>query len=257
MLAAVLAALAAPMPSRGAVAAALRSPAVERLTVKVLAEHPHDPTSFTQGLLFKDGLLYESTGLYGQSALLAVDPASGAAVRRVDLPADVFGEGLALAGDRLVQLTWREGKAFAYSRGDFSRLAEYEISDEGWGLTYDGKRFWQSDGSAVLRQRDPITFRTVAKVAVTQDGTPRANLNELEWVDGVLYANVWMSDDIVRIDPKSGRVTAVIDASGLLASAERAGVDVLNGIAYNPTKRIFYLTGKHWPKLFEVVFVRR
>ncbi len=241
----------------GSAATALRPPALARLRVKVLAEHPHDRSSFTQGLLFADGKLYESTGLSGESALLAVDLMSGTAARRVDLAPDVFGEGLALAGDRLVQLTWREGKAYVYSRRDFSRLAEWELNGEGWGLTFDGKRFWQSDGSSTLRVRDASTFREVGKVQVTQDGTPREDLNELEWVNGEIYANVWTTDDIVRIDPASGRVTAVIDASGLLTPSERAAADVLNGIAYDPAKRVFYITGKHWPKLFEVVFVPR
>lgn len=254
---AVAAALVAGATALPTPAPTARGPAVERLAVGVLAERPHDPRSFTQGLLFHDGLLYESVGQYRESALLAVDPASGAALRRVDLEPGLFGEGLALVGDRLVQLTWREGRALVYRRADFAKLAELRYSGEGWGLTFDGRRLIQSDGSATLRWRDPVSFAVTGALRVTVDGQPRDNLNELEWAEGAIYANVWMSDEIVRIDPASGRVTAVIDASGLLTPAERGAADVLNGIAYDPARRVFYLTGKHWPKLFEAVFVPR
>lgn len=230
---------------------------VERDAVRVVATWPHDTASFTQGLVWDGTALLESTGQYGASALLRVEKESGAALRRVELPQAVFGEGLALAGDRLVQLSWREGRAFLYRAADFGALGELSYAGEGWGLTYDGRHLWMSDGSDTLTVRDPATLAVVARRRVTLDGRGRDYLNELEWVGGKIFANVWQSDEILRIDPVSGRVEAVIDAAGLLAPQERAGTDVLNGIAYDPAKKTFLLTGKLWPKLFEVTFERR
>jgi len=229
---------------------------VEHLAVQVVAVWPHDPTSFTQGLVWDGRNLLESVGQYGSSALLRVERESGRALQRVDLDAHYFGEGLALAGDRVVQLTWREGKAFAYRAADFAPTDALSYAGEGWGLTFDGSRLWMSDGSDTLTVRDARTLAVVERRRITLDGRPRDYLNELEWVDGKLYANVWQSDEILRIDPASGRVEAVIDAGGLLSPQERAGTDVLNGIAYDPARKVFLLTGKLWPKLFEVTFGR-
>ncbi len=230
--------------------------AVERLAVHVVAVRPHDPASFTQGLIWDGRNLLESVGQYGTSALLRVELESGRALRRMELPPEIFGEGLALAGDRLVQLSWREGKAFFYGAAEFQSLGQATYTGEGWGLTFDGTRLWMSDGSDTLTVRDPRTLAVLERRRVTLDGRARDYLNELEWVDGRLYANVWQSDDILRIDPASGKVEAVIDAGGLLSPEERAATDVLNGIAYDPARKVFLITGKLWPKLFEVTFGR-
>jgi glutamine cyclotransferase len=229
----------------------------ERLKVQVLSVRPHDPQAFTQGLVWSRGKLYESAGMYGASSLREVDAATGAVQRRLDVPPGFFAEGLALVGDRLIQLTWREGSAFVYSVASFERVAELRYEGEGWGLCFDGRRLVMSDGSDRLTFRDPRTLAATGRVAVRLDGRPLPQLNELECVGREVYANVWQSDEIVRIDPESGRVTAVIAAGGLLAPEERAKADVLNGIAYDAAKKTFLITGKLWPKLFEVRFVPR
>lgn len=230
-------------------------PPVEHLKVKVLATRPHDPEAYTQGLLWHDGRLFESTGLYGHSSLREVKPETGEVLRSTPLPAKYFGEGLALVDDRLIQITWQEGVAFVYDLAKFDPRGQFSYTGEGWGLTYDGKRLIMSDGTDRLTFRDPVTFDSLGGVNVSQDGKPVLNVNELEWVDGVLYANVWQTDRILRIDPATGRVTAEIDASGLLSAKEAADAEVLNGIAWRPGTKTFYITGKRWPKMFEVVFV--
>jgi len=243
-------------PPAGAPAAPVQTPApaVEHLKVKVLATRPHDAHAYTQGLLWHAGRLYESTGLYGASSLREVEPETGEVLRSTPLPAKVFGEGLALVDDRLIQLTWKEGIAFVYGLARFDLRGQLAYTGEGWGLTWDGKRLIMSDGSDRLTFRDPATFDSLGGVNVAEGGQPVLDLNELEWVDGAVYANVWQTDRILRIDPATGRVTAEIDAAGLLSDAERAGAEVLNGIAWRPDTRTFYITGKKWPKLFEVVF---
>jgi len=229
----------------------------ELLKAKVLATFPHDPKAFTQGLVWYAGKLYESTGQYGSSSLREVAPKTGEVLRYLPLEPRYFGEGLALAGDRLIQLTWQEGTAFAYSRDGFAPRGTFGYSGEGWGLCYDGQRLVMSDGSDRLTFRDAQTFAPQGGVNVTLEGKPLLDLNELECVDGAVYANLWRRDEIVRLDPASGRVTAVVAAAGLLADADRPGTDVLNGIAYDPETKTFLITGKLWPKLFEVVFVPR
>jgi glutamine cyclotransferase len=220
--------------------------------VEIVAVLPHDPAAFTQGLVWAEGRLFESVGRYGRSALREVDPATGRVLREARLPRAEFGEGVALVGDRLLQLTWQEGRLHVWRRHDFAPLATLDYAGEGWGLAWDGRRLAQSDGSATLRFRDPETFRELARLDVTRDGRPVAYLNELEWAEGWLYANVWQSDEILRIDPASGEVVAAFDASALLTADERAAADVLNGIAYDPRRKLFLVTGKLWPKLFEV-----
>jgi glutamine cyclotransferase len=239
-------------------ASAMEQPApVERLRVEVVRVLPHDPAAFTQGLVWNGRTLYESTGLLGRSSLREVELETGRVLRRVSLPPDIFGEGLAQVGERLVQLSWQNGLALVWDAATFERRGEHRYAGEGWGLCYDGRRLVMSDGSSTLAFRDPATFAETSRLQVTHDNDPLANLNELECAGGSIYANVWQTDDIVRIDPASGRVTAHIDARGLLGPAERAGVDVLNGIAYRPETGTFLVTGKLWPKLFEVRFVPR
>lgn len=226
-----------------------------RLHVAVLATLPHDREAFTQGLVWENGSLYESTGLNGRSSLRLVDPASGVVQSVVALDSHFFGEGLALVRDRLIQLTWQEGVAFIYDRSSFERIGEFEYSGEGWGLCYDGAELVMSDGSSTLTFRDAETFGVRRTVAVTLNGMPVERLNELECVGDQVYANVWQTDLIVEIDSRSGRVTAAIDASGLLSPSERSATDVLNGIAYVPEREVFLITGKLWPHMFEVRFV--
>lgn len=234
-------------------AAAVRP--VEHLVVKVLSVRPHDATAFTQGLVWDHGTLYESAGLYGRSSLREVDPKTGAVRRQVSVPQGFFAEGLAQVGQRLIQLTWKEGVAFVYDVRTFEHAGELHYEGEGWGLCYDGHRLVMSDGSDRLTFRDPHTFAVVGSVAVRQEGMPVHELNELECVDGAVWSNVWQTDEILRIDPQSGQVTAVVDARNLLSPEERTYADVLNGIAWDAVAKTFLITGKLWPKMFEVRFV--
>jgi glutaminyl-peptide cyclotransferase len=220
----------------------------------IVAAHPHDTGAFTQGLLLHDGFFYESTGLFGQSTARRVEPSSGAVVLNVDLPPDVFGEGLALVGSELHQLTWLAGTAYVRDVTDLSVLRTNSYAGQGWGLCHDGARLVMSDGSSFLTFRDPATFAVVGAVEVTKDGIPQANLNELECVGQLVYANVFFTDSIVRIDPSTGVVLTEIDASGLLTPQEEQDADVLNGIAFDPSTDRFFLTGKLWPWVFEVEF---
>lgn len=223
--------------------------------IRILAVHPHDATAFTQGLLWHRGKLYESLGGYGRSRLREVELATGRVLREAALPHDQFGEGLALVGERLVQLTWREGVAHWWSLAEFEPLGVAHYAGEGWGLAFDGRALVQSDGSATLTVRSPDDLSVLRTVTVRRRDRLEAYLNELEWAEGFLYANLWQSDEIVRIDPDSGAVRAVFDASGLLDPAARESSDVLNGIAYDPESRRFFLTGKLWPQLFEVELI--
>ena len=225
------------------------------LRPQVLAELPHDPAAFTQGLEFgPDGALYEGTGVAGRSQLRELDPATGAVRRSVPLPGDLFGEGITVVGDRIWQLSWRDGVALEWDRARFVLLREVPLDGEGWGLCHDAGRLVRSDGSARLRFHDPWTFAETGSVTVTLDGEPVTELNELECVDGQVWANVWRTERIVRIDPADGAVTAVVDAAGLLDGPRRAGADVLNGIAATGPDE-FLLTGKYWPASFRVRFV--
>lgn len=228
---------------------------VERLAVKILAVHPHDPGAFTQGLVWDGGVLYESTGLYGKSSLRRVEPMTGEVLERRAVDPNLFAEGLARRGDRLLQLTWKAGIVLVYDLATLELIDEYGFNGQGWGLAHDGERLVMSDGTHRLTLRGVDDFRWQATVEVRLAGEPVENLNELEFAEGELYANVWGEERIVRIDPESGEVDAVIDASGLLTPAEKSRVDVLNGIAYDPVSKTFWLTGKFWPKMFQVVFV--
>lgn len=231
------------------------APPPERLRVRVVRRFPHDTGAFTQGLLWHAGHLYESTGLRGRSTLRKVDLETGEVVQRRSVERSHFGEGLARVDDRLIQLTWMRGVAHVWSVDGFEHLRTFEYEGEGWGLCHDGRNLVMSDGSARLTFRDPSTFRELRRVTVRQEGRAVGYLNELECVDGAIWANVWQREELLRIDPGSGRVTAVVDASGLLSEQERLGTDVLNGIAWIPERDRFVITGKLWPYLFEVELV--
>lgn len=228
----------------------------DRLHVQVVRSYPHDRAAFTQGLLLHGGRLYESTGLVGQSSLREVEVETGRVVRRTNVPPPIFAEGLTLFGDRLIQLTWQNGRALLYDRQSFAKQGELTYQGEGWGLCTTGDQLAMSNGSSSLTFRSPKDFSVLRTVTVALDGKPLDQLNELECAEGAIYANVWMRDLIVRIDAASGRVTQRIDASNLLSPMERQGVDVLNGIAYDGTDRTFLITGKLWPRLFRVRFVK-
>lgn len=224
---------------------------VPTLRPEVLAEQPHDRAAFTQGLELAAGSLYEGTGVAGASQLRELDPATGALRRAVPLPGALFGEGITVVGDRIWQLTWRDGVALEWDRASLRLLRQVPVVGEGWGLCHDGTRLVRSDGTDVLRFHDPATFAELGSVTVA--GEP-GQLNELECVDGQVWANVWPTDRLVRIDPAEGRTTAVVDAAGLLAEGRGAGAQVLNGIAAAGDGE-FLLTGKYWPTTFRVRFV--
>lgn len=219
---------------------------------RVLAEYPHDPGAFTQGLVHHDGWFYESTGLRGNSSLRRVAPATGTVDISVALPETEFGEGLALVGDRLIQLTWQEEVAHVYRLETFEPITDHAYTGEGWGLCFDGQQLIMTDGSDRLFFRDAASFELLGSQPVSDDGVSVEQLNELECVDGLVLANVWMTDRIAVIDPRMGQVLQWVDASGLLTQEEAASADVLNGVARDATSGRFYITGKLWPKLFEV-----
>lgn len=259
LLAALAAACAnkSPAPGPAKTGGAAPGEGVQQLRVQVVNSFPHDRASYTQGLVYAEGKLYESAGQYGQSSLRRVDLDSGRVEKLVPLPASVFAEGLARVGDELIQLSWKEERAFVWRLATFEPVREHSYRGEGWGLTLDpvGQRLVMSSGSSRLEFRDPKTFAVTGSVDVTRHGVPVANLNELEWWDGQVYANIWQTDLIVRINPASGAVTAVIEATDLLTRDERVGAEVLNGIAVVPERGTFFITGKLWPRLFEVRFV--
>lgn len=221
-----------------------------QLSWSVAGEFPHDPQAFTQGLLWRDGFLYESTGLEGKSSVRRVDPASGQVLQRFNLPPQVFGEGLAFLNGRFYSLTWQSKIGFVLDQ-NFKPIARFSYQNEGWGLTTDGTKLLQSDGTDVLTWRSPQNFASLGEIRVTRGGLPLQNLNELEWIRGYVWANVWQTDEIVVIDPKDGKVVAQLDLSGILKPSQRSGrEDVLNGIAYDPQSERVFVTGKKWPKLF-------
>lgn len=227
--------------------------AVEHLRYEVVAAHPHDPEAFTEGLLLDPaGRLFESVGRYKRSDVRTVDLVTGEVARRQENDPAHFGEGLALVGDRLIQLTWKEHTALFWAKDDLSPQGSATYDTEGWGLCYDGDRLVMSDGSARLTFRDPVTLAARGQVTVTRAGRPLPKLNELECVAGKVYANVWQTNAIVVIDPVTGQVTAELDLTDLLPKDQRAGADVLNGIAYKADSGTFLVTGKLWPTLFEL-----
>ncbi|HZP00084.1 MAG TPA: glutaminyl-peptide cyclotransferase [Terriglobia bacterium] len=223
-------------------------------TYQVVHSYPHDPKAFTQGLIFVDGHLYESDGLTGRSSLRMLDLATGNVLQKHDLPGDVFGEGLTDWGSTLIQLTWTSHKAFVYDRFSFSLQRTMPYEGEGWGLTHDDTQLILSDGTSFLRFLDPKSFRVTRRLRVTdQSGRPIDNLNELEYIGGEIYANVWQTDEIVRISPRTGKILGRIDLKGIIDKRELRGEGaVLNGIAYDAQAGRLFVTGKLWPKLFEI-----
>ncbi|MEO6816224.1 MAG: glutaminyl-peptide cyclotransferase [Edaphobacter sp.] len=222
---------------------------------RVMHIYPHDSSAFTQGLVMVDGMLYEGTGLNGRSSVRAVDLATGRVLQSVKVPSRYFGEGLTDWGGNLIELTWLAHRGFVYDRFSMRLVRTFKYKGEGWGLTHDGKNLIMSDGSPVLRFLDPVTFRVVRTLAVSDCGKPVKELNELEYIDGEIYANVWQTDRIGRISPATGEVEGWIDLSGLLGNEPKDGNAVLNGIAYDQKNDRLFVTGKLWPKLFEIKLV--
>ena len=259
-LAAALALAAPPAPAEAT--APTRAPAAPHAPAqvyghRVVASFPHDPEAFTQGLAFHRGRLFESVGEYGRSALREVDLASGRVLRERALADHLFGEGLAVAGGRLLQLTWRAGIGFIHATQDLAPLGEFRYAGEGWGLAGDGQRLAMSDGTAFLRWLDPGTLAEVGRVEVRDGAAPVAGLNELEFVHGRLYANVFPSHRIAIIDAQAGAVTGWLDLAGILPRVfRRAETDVLNGIAHDRESDRLFVTGKRWPRLFEIALVQ-
>jgi glutamine cyclotransferase len=221
---------------------------------KIVNTYPHDPQAFTQGLEFHDGYLYEGTGLKGKSSLRRVELRTGRVVQIHRLPSEYFGEGITILGDKIYQLTWQNGVCFVYDKRTFRQITQFRYDGEGWGLTNDGKHLIMSDGSEVITFRDPDTFAEVRKITVRAQGKPVKNLNELEYIEGEIWANIWYSDIIARIDPSTGIVKAWVDMEGLPVP-NRDIEAVLNGIAYDRQNKRIFVTGKNWSKLFEIELV--
>lgn len=225
---------------------------------KVINAFPHNDRFFTQGLLFHNGELYEGTGRNGQSALMHINLEDGSVIKRRALSSRYFGEGIAVAGDHIFQLTWRENMVFVYDVDSFEQVTSHYWPREGWGLTFDGEHLILSDGSDQLFFIDPATFQPVRQLAVRIQGRPVFQLNELEYINGEVWANVWMSQQLVRINPETGQVTAVVDLTGLVDQTQTGGNEaVLNGIAWNEETDRLFVTGKLWSHLFEIELVPR
>ena len=228
--------------------ASFQEPPVD--TFEVINTYPHDPTAFTQGLVFDGGALYESTGLNGVSSLRQVELQTGKVLQKVNVPSQYFAEGLAIFQGRIFQLTWLAHKGFIYDLASFQQQGEFTYDGEGWGLTQDGRSLILSDGTNRIRFLDPRDFKLQRAISVYDHDRPLAELNELEYIKGEIYANVWHSDRIVRLDPRSGKILGWIDLTGLLPSTQPE--NVLNGIAYDEAGDRLFVTGKRWPKLFEI-----
>ena len=218
----------------------------------VVNVYPHDREAFTQGLLYRDGVLYESTGLNGRSSLRKVQLETGKVLQQISVDSRYFAEGLVDWGPRLVQLTWNTNIGFVYDLGSFKQQQTFSYTGEGWGLARDAKRLIMSDGTSTLRFLDPQTFKVTGQVQVTDGNTALRDINELEVIDGQIYANVWLTDRIAIIAPDSGRVTAWINLAGLMAKRGLSEDAVLNGIAYDAQRKRLFVTGKLWPSLFEI-----
>jgi glutaminyl-peptide cyclotransferase len=225
---------------------------------EVVHIYPHDPSAFTQGLVFTDGKLYEGTGQQGHSSLREVELQTGHIVKKVDLPEPYFGEGIALLNNKIYQLTWQHQVGFIYDAQKFEQLGKFNYSGEGWGLTTDGHSLILSDGSNRLRFLNPDSFQVTRTIAVLDGKLPVKELNELEYINGEIYANIWHDNRIVTIDPQTGRVTGWIDLTGLLPPGDVQDEEaVLNGIAYDQAGNRLFVTGKLWPRLFEIKLKRQ
>ena len=238
---------------------AAASAALPTYDFKVVRSYPHDTQAFTEGLLYRDGALYESTGLNGKSSIRKVDLATGKVLQSKDIPPQYFGEGLTAWGDTLVGLTWQTQTGFVFDLKTFELKSQFAYPGEGWGLTHNGKELIMSDGSSTLRFLDPKTFLEVRRIKVTADGIAVDQLNELEVVEGEIYANIWHTNTIARIDPASGKITGWIDFGKLYPQAGKGlnGENVMNGIAYDAEKKRLYVTGKLWPNIYEVKIIPR
>ena len=224
---------------------------------EIVHTYPHDPSAYTQGLFYLNGLLYEGTGLNGRSSIRKVKLETGEVLEKRDIPEQYFGEGIINWKDRIIEITWQSQTGFVYDLATFGLRSQFSYRGEGWGLTQDGKRIIMSDGTSELRFWDPETLQETGRVPVNDEGRPVPELNELEWIKGEVYANVYQTDRIARIDPASGRVVGWIDLTGILSPDDRRGTDVLNGIAYDAKGDRLFVTGKLWPKLFEIRLVKK
>jgi glutaminyl-peptide cyclotransferase len=249
-LCALLAALGIALPAAAA---------IPTYGVEVAHIFPHDPAAFTEGLFYQDGFFYESTGLAGRSQIRKVDPATGRVLMSRDLAPDYFGEGIVAWDGRLIELTWQNHVGFIYDLASFRPIGRFGYPGEGWALTRNAHEIVMSDGTPQLRFLDPRTLRETRRITVTADGVPVKNVNELEWVKGEIFANIWLTSTIARIDPATGHVVGWIDISSLVAQSGAAGDQdaVANGIAYDAAADRLFVTGKLWPKMFEVRLVRR
>ena len=238
-------------------AAQAAAPAPPVYDYRIVATYPHDPGAFTQGLVYREGQFYESTGQIGQSTIRRVRIADGRVLQSVPIPPGQFGEGIVDWGDQIVSLTWTNGIGYRWNRRTLRRVGQWRYPGEGWGLTRSGSEIVMSDGTAELRFLDPRTLAERRRVTVTFQGQPLARLNELEWVKGEVFANVWMTPYIARIDPASGRVAGVIDLTALAAENRAGEANVLNGIAYDPAGDRLFVTGKNWAHLYEIDLLPR
>jgi len=239
----------------GAAASAMAAPV---FTYKIVRDYPHDPKAFTQGLEYRDGFLYEGTGLNGRSWLRKERLETGEVLEQTSLSPDYFGEGITVLGAEIFQLTWQSHVGFVYGRASFRVERRFSYPGEGWGLTNDGRQIYMSDGSSAIRVLDPRTFAEKRRIQVRDGGAPVNELNELEWVNGEILANVWQTDRIARISPATGQVAGWLDCSGMLPSVFRSSPDaVLNGIAYDARTKRLFVTGKLWPKLYQIQIVPR
>ena len=252
LLTAIFIAAASCSPAQAPVPSVAAAPAVPVYSYQVVATYPHDKAAFTEGLQFVDGVMYESTGMEGTSWIRRFDLASGAVQAQHDIDDQYFGEGVLVLPDKIISLTWKNQKGFIYDRATLKPTGEFAYEGEGWALTTDGQKIFMSDGTSRIRILDPATLQETGGIDVKMNGRPVDQLNELEFIKGEIWANVFQSDRIVRIDPATGQVNSVVYLANLLSPQDRRGADVLNGIAYDAAGDRIFVTGKYWPKLFEI-----